>query len=498
MRATTRIQGRFVSTCGLKKITGAPGSRYQLVIVDQTGHPVSHLMEWCRLRQKQPGTDSTRRTYLNFLLPFMGYLLKKGVKWNSEPESIRARIQMFLREEVSCFVARDQDADGYRVQLTGNSPLAQSSLQVFFAALRDFYLIMQDAGLYAYENPMYSEVLRKWKRERMRQIANAGAPDHAGIRGESWEQTWQNPTAFFRIKRKLPWKPGLAQESALVLRRVRTALLSMIKQAPTQRDRLVLLLLHQTGARISEILGLTAGGWRKAHHATRAMVTNKGSMGREEKTIYFTPEIERALVLYIRTERARFDPQGRKRLEQLADHEPIFLTRRGTPYTRSSWYYHWNRLLAVVPSDEHTKALGQVLFTPHDTRHLYVSWTLRQMKQRYATNAEKLETLRSALQQRMGWRSSLTITCYDQSESDRERLEVFDAFLQELELHAAEPVSSPPTALSCVKNSTNEKTNEEVCPVVPQQSQPFVSSMTPFISGAPRDSSDLSFWKDEA
>ncbi len=154
MRATARVQGRFVSTCGLKKIIGAPGSRYQLVIVDHTGCPVSHLMEWYRLRQKQPGTDSTRRTYLNFLLPFMGYILKKGAKWNGEPEYIRVQVQTFLREEVACLVARDQDADGYRVQLTGNSPLAQSSLQVFFAALRDFYLIMHDAGLYAYENPM--------------------------------------------------------------------------------------------------------------------------------------------------------------------------------------------------------------------------------------------------------------------------------------------------------------------------------------------------------
>lgn len=485
MRAATRVQGRFVSTCGLTKITGAPGSRYQLVIVDQTGHPVSHLMEWHRLRQKQPGTEGTRRTYLHFLSPFMGYLLNKDVPWNSTPEVIRAQIHAFLREEVACFVARDQDTDGYRVQLTGNSPLAQSSLQVFFAALRDFYLVMRDAGLYAYENPMYSEILRKWKRERIRQIANAGAPDHAGIRGESWEHTWQNPTAFFRLKRKLPWKPGLAQESALTLRRVKAALLTMMKQAPTQRDRLVLLLLQQTGARISEILGLTAGGWRKAHHATRALVTNKGSMGREEKTIYFTSEIERALVLYIRTERARFDPQGRKRLEQLADHEPIFLTRRGTPYTRASWYYHWNRLLATVPPDEHTETLGPVLFTPHDTRHLYVSWLLRQMKQRYKNDGEKLSALRSALQQRMGWRSPLTIICYDQSESDRERLELLDGFLQELE-HSTEhtlPLSQP------IEGGTQ--------PLVGPP-QPLFSPVSSTNSLPQRDLSDLAFWEKES
>ncbi len=40
MHAITRIQGRFVSTCVLKKITAALGSRYQLVIVDQAGATV--------------------------------------------------------------------------------------------------------------------------------------------------------------------------------------------------------------------------------------------------------------------------------------------------------------------------------------------------------------------------------------------------------------------------------------------------------------------------
>jgi integrase len=432
MRAVARVQGRFVSVWNLKKIPGPPGGAYEYIIVDSTGRPLSHLTEWYRLR-KHPGALGTRRTYLHFLLPFMGYLHSRGIAWNLEPDALRTQVKAFLSEEVACFVTRDQDVDGYHVQLTSNSPLSQSSLRVFFAALRDFYLVMHEAGLYAYENPMRSELFSKWKRERMRHIAHAGAPDHAGIRSEERENTWLRPTAFFRLKRKLPWRPGLALEPTAVLRRIKQTIESMIASVPTQRDRLVLLLLYHTGARISEILGLTAGGYRKARHATRAFVTNKGSMGREEKLIYFTPEIERALVQYIRTERARHDPLQRTRLEQLADHEPIFLTQRGTAYTRSSWYYHWDRWLAAIAPDEYTSALGQVLFSPHDIRHLYVSWLLRHMKERYAHDAAKLATLREALQQRMAWRSPLTIACYDQSESERERLEQFDHFLYEVE-----------------------------------------------------------------
>jgi hypothetical protein len=348
MRVSVRERGRFASTCGLRKVAGRPGGRYEFVIVDSAGSPLSHLTEWYRLR-KQPGGDGTRRTYLNFLLPFFAYVLKKQAAWNEEPEHIRSLVKAFLRDEVACRVAPDRDAEGYSMQLSGASPLAQSSLRVLCAALRDFYVVMADAGLYAYSNPMRSELLSAWKREHLKQVRNAGAPEHAGIRGETQEESWKHPTAYFRQKRGLPWKPALALEPELALQRVRDAIASMIRQARTQRDRVILMLLDYTGARLSEILGLTAGGYRKDKHPCRAKVTDKGSCGREEKTIYFTPAIERALIQYVRTERARHDPHRRKRIDQLTDNEPLFLTRRGRAYQRGSFYYHWRIWLAALP-----------------------------------------------------------------------------------------------------------------------------------------------------
>ena len=63
MRAKGREQGRFVALSGFRKMVVPPGGRYELLIVDHTGRPVSPLCEWYRLR-KQPGPNSTRRTYL--------------------------------------------------------------------------------------------------------------------------------------------------------------------------------------------------------------------------------------------------------------------------------------------------------------------------------------------------------------------------------------------------------------------------------------------------
>src|SRR5712692_515434 len=106
MRIKTREHGRFVSLSGLRKVVGSPGGRYELFVVDASGRPVSHLTEWYRLR-KSPGPNGTRRTYLGFLLPFFGYLLKKGHAWNHEPERIRTYIKAFFQEEVACKVSTD-------------------------------------------------------------------------------------------------------------------------------------------------------------------------------------------------------------------------------------------------------------------------------------------------------------------------------------------------------------------------------------------------------
>jgi hypothetical protein len=82
VRVKGREQGRFVALSGFRKIAGPPGGRYEVLIVDGKGKPVSPLCEWYRLR-KRPGPNGTRRTYLNFLQPFFAYLTARGYAWNA-------------------------------------------------------------------------------------------------------------------------------------------------------------------------------------------------------------------------------------------------------------------------------------------------------------------------------------------------------------------------------------------------------------------------------
>ncbi len=425
--------GQFVSSSGLRKITGLAEGTYELIIVDRNSRPVSHLTEWYH-RRKEPGSNRTRQTYLSMLCPVMGFYLDRGYAWNAPPEQIRIYLREFLLERLSCQVRPDHEREGYWIALSGTSPLSQSGLGVLLAAIRDFYREMAEAGYYPYFNPLTSQLLEKWRRERIRLIANAGAPDHAGIRSESWEESMQHPTAYFRHLKV--WKPEHGIDTAATRQRMGEALAFMIDHTSCQRDKAVLLLLRHTGARLHEVLRMTAGGYRKAHDPHKAYVINKGSLEREEKLIFFPDTVENELTRYIRGERAKHDRLGHKRLEQLNDNDPLFVTRGGEPYSDAAFRAHWKPLM------KQAEKRYDVTFTPHTIRHLFVTNYLFWIKEQAPDNPEEQRKMKEGLRLFMGWRSKRTMEVYDHTFSEQEALLAVARF-QEASEQWLPPVSAP-------------------------------------------------------
>lgn len=178
------------------------------------------------------------------------------------PDRVRAYLVEFFRDDVACLVSPDSKReDGLCIETTGSSPLSKSSLGVLLAALTSLYDTLIAAGYYAYENPLRSERLIALKRDHLRQVKNAGAPDHAGIRGESRAETNRAfPTNQFRQRRGKVWEPQVVLEPDAVQQRMREIIDFMALHTNFQRDRVILLLLKQTGARLSEILEMTVLG----------------------------------------------------------------------------------------------------------------------------------------------------------------------------------------------------------------------------------------------
>ena len=390
-----------------------------MIIVDAAGLPVFPLCEWYR-RKKAYDVSRTPDTYLEMLLPYFGFLIQKGYGWHDPPDRVRAYLVEFLHRGVGCQIGPAPE-DGYPVETTGASPLSKSSLGVLLAALMSLDETLSQAGYYPYLNPMHSERLTEIKREHLHQVKHAGAPDHAGIRSETHQETNQRyPTAFFRQKPGKVWEPEIVMEPVAVQERMRRTIDFMIQHATFQRDQVILLLLRQTGARLSEIIEMSVGSYRKACHAGRALVKNKGSRGREEKTVYFTEAVEAQLLTYMRTGRAAHDPQGRKRLDQLADEEPLFLTEDGNPYHRSALYYHWNKLFE--PAQKQFNKQERVVFSPHDLRHLRVTRGLVKIKQEAKGDTGVEAELKDGFWRLMGWKSARTMDTYTPTLNKRDAL----------------------------------------------------------------------------
>ncbi len=432
---TVAIQEKPLTTLSqIRRVRGQPGDLYEIIFLDQHDHIVVPLTEWYRLRKEQ-GPASTRSTYLACLVPWFTFLVKDGCSWNAPPEQLRRTLIAFHRDCLGCTIHPNRETDTVEIDLTRETPLQESTLRVMRAALRDFYLVMKDEGLYPFPNPLSSEVLIALKREQERALANRGAPDHAGTREETHAQSRRRPTAFIRQRQPQEWKPELRKELADVRKGMHEVIDALLDSPQVSaREKAVLELLQNTGARLHEIVLMTVGGYQNEGIAGQAQVMNKGSYGREVKTIYFqeNPNVQQALGVYLEHVRPLHDPHGRTRLADVGSHEPLFLTERKTAYSLKSFYWHWYR--------HYTPLQGKcpVRFSPHDLRHLFVTEYLIRLKLACGAGTEHFDSDKY-LQEReafglmiMGWRSARTIDIYDQSRQGESALSTLAGYQKDL------------------------------------------------------------------
>jgi integrase len=454
MRSQRGARGRFSSLYGTTTLRLASefpyppgGPRYERLVFEADGQLIVPLNEWYRLMQGV-GAARTRDTYLAVLRPWFGFLTEHGYEWNARPEAVRGYTRLFLIE-AGCALQRGR-VDGWFIQATNRSPISSNGLHLLITALRSFYSVMRQGvfdredkrfhPLYAHENPMYSPVLLAWRAEHRKWVRNAGAPDFAGIRSETRADSARQPVGFFQVKRQ-PLEPPVARDAEAIRLAILAGVRYMIDHA-APREAVILRMLLESGARVSEALALTAGGLRRAQNPkigidVTALVRNKGEHA-ESKAIWCSAETREQLRRYIARERSQLDPEARARVEDLDNTAPIFLSRRKRQLGYSGFGTIFKRLLrnaqrhfasAATGSDAVRLVLPTI--TPHTIRHLHATFRVKKVRELFSTPAERERAL-EALVDDLGWRSAEMLKTYDHAMTKAELKELMASSVRQM------------------------------------------------------------------
>jgi integrase len=170
------------------------------------------------------------------------------------------------------------------------------------------------------------------------------------------------------------------------------------------REECLTRLLFETGARISELTGLTLGDWTARGATNEAQAFNKGSRYRRVKFVRFSKETAKLLRRYVDTDRAALDRHGSTlhEYQQWAERGlidlhtvPLFLSQQRTPWSAKAYRDHyWNPACRLAGLDADV----------HQARHWYVTQAIDTIYRSASTPGE-IERQKRDLIEYMKWAS---------------------------------------------------------------------------------------------
>lgn len=379
-------------------------------------------------------SPKTAQTYLYAILPFFTYLdrdvwqIRAGNGWNASPKQVRQALEDYLVSKLRCKVQPHQAGWRYVTLTTGT----QNSLRVFLSSLKLFYQVMIARGSYPFLNPMIESISATVATIESRLGQEEGIPrmpDLSGVETPQKKPVHRLTDNYFRLQHE-EWTPQILDDAKLP-----ALIMEGGKRLPLkhtrQRDEVVTWLLFETGARVSEVCGLTLGDWASQGTHTKVRAFNKGSLGRRTKTLSFHEDTVVLLRRYFDEERILFDPHGYSLdlyLELAARKQvdlstiPLFLTAQGTQLTPKTYREHyWN------PACDNTGITADV----HQARHWLVTRSVRDI---YETSTSKGEIERrlQGLVEYMKWKSEATLAAYQHYFDEQLYTETRDTFHQRM------------------------------------------------------------------
>jgi len=403
---------RLISTPSL-------GYRYQVVRAD--GLPEARLTLFADHLQQSMSASSVPQ-YMRQLLAFANWVAADAVAahrgWSlySRAEDVRELVREYLTAEARCRLTIRPDSAGLRVTYVRASDGTKVNVRTLLAALKRLYDFLRTQGRYPDRNPLVHEGAanagdRLWEgysraihaaRGRNPMPAESGVDERCHIRlsenyfrcvGDDWvPKTIDDrdfPCLVYIAGEKFGW--GL-------------------------RETCIVRCLFESGARISEVMGLNVLDWASGDFGNHLSASNKGSYGIRVKTLvvsgitvkllrrYFDDDIAgrlKADPLSLRiSDAARINRADPKELDGL----PLFLNQRGRRMSATLFRdFYWKPALEAAGIDA----------DPHQARHWFVTNALRNID-KTSTIPDERTRRRQELIQYMAWRSGeRTLSAYD-------------------------------------------------------------------------------------
>ncbi|PYS94524.1 MAG: hypothetical protein DMF64_00500 [Acidobacteria bacterium] len=358
---------------------------------------------------------ATVRNYLYAILPFFQFLeldewqVRAGRRWDGPSEQVRIAVTDYLTQRLQCKVREHR----LGFQRVFHTRIKRDTIGVFLSGLKLFYRVMSQAGFYGYNNPLVDstrsaitdveEILNE-EDEPPRIPAISGvveSPDEPDRRRRLSD-------SYFKLEGE-QWVPQVIDDESFPARVHAGGRLIGWRL----REQVVICLLFDTGARISEVVGLTLGDWHQRGLCQEVTAFSKGSHGRRVKFLRFSKVTQVLLRRYFNGERKRLDPHGYtlKNYTQAAKRGgcnlyevPLFLTTQRTALTPKTFRdLYWNPACAAVG----------LVADVHQTRHWFVTRMVRLIHEGSSDEAQVKRKLRELIEY-MKWRSGWeTLEAYD-------------------------------------------------------------------------------------
>ena len=329
------------------------------------------------------------------------------------PAEVRNVLREYLTVAAKCKLTTRADRLGVKVTYVCQTSETGINIRILLAALRRFYDYLISSEGYVHANPLLQEQMDQIRadlRNGYRQAVRAaeGRDPMPSVSGVDPPFGIRLSANFFRCVDR-EWIPRTIDDPDFP---------HLVYDAGKEygwglRELCVVRMLFESGARISEILDLTALDWSVSQFMNQFVARNKGSFGIRTKRLVVSSATAKLCRRYFDN-----DTEGRRAHDRLGltlndltklDSDalgkvPLFLTNRGTVMGAKTFRHgYWTPALRAA----------NIHANPHLARHWFVTNALRMIEK---TSKDENETYRrkAELVQYMGWRTAeRTLKAYE-------------------------------------------------------------------------------------